>query len=54
MKIILYLYLKKLEYLNNNINKNNLNIVIDDDINIIKHIKNNLNIKVFHASSIID
>ena len=45
----------KLEYLKNNININNLNIVIDDDINIIKNIKNNMpNICIFHVSSIID
>lgn len=43
----------KLDYLNNNID-NNINIVIDDDINVIKHLKNNKNLKIFHVSSIID
>ena len=45
----------KLDYLRNNIILNNLNIVIDDDINIIKKIKNNLKeVKIFHVSSFID
>ena len=45
----------KRDYLENNINTNNLNIMIDDDINIIKEIRNNLHkINIFHVSSIID
>lgn len=44
----------KFEYLNNHLNKNDLNILIDDDINIIKYLNNNLDIKIFHVSSIID
>ena len=45
----------KRDYLENNINTNNLNIMIDDDINIIKEIRNGIHeINIFHVSSIID
>lgn len=44
----------KSNYLKENTNKDHLNIVIDDDIRIIKAIKkNNEDINVFHVSSII-
>jgi len=44
----------KSNYLKENTNKDHLNIVIDDDIRIIKAIKkNNDDINVFHVSSII-
>lgn len=44
----------KSNYLKENINKSHLNIVVDDDIRIIKSIKeNNKEIAIFHVSSII-
>lgn len=44
----------KLEYLDD-IDNSKINIVIDDDINIIKHLKNNTkDIKIYHVSSLID
>ena len=44
----------KSNYLKNNSDKNKLNIVVDDDIEIIKYIKNNNDVNVFHVSSWID
>ena len=42
-------------YLTNNINKKNVNILVDDDITIIKKItSDNKDVKVFHISSIIE
>jgi len=44
----------KSEYLKNETNKNNINVLIDDDNSIIKYIKrNNSDIKLFHISSLI-
>ena len=44
----------KSNYLKENINKTHLNIVVDDDIRIIKVIKkNNEEVNIFHVSSII-
>ena len=34
--------------------KSDINIVIDDDIRIIKKLKENNNLKIFHVSSLID
>ncbi len=44
----------KNNYLNDNANKDHINILIDDDILVIKKIKENKDIKVFHISSIIE
>ncbi|MBQ3475667.1 MAG: hypothetical protein IJH20_05830 [Bacilli bacterium] len=45
----------KSDYLTNNINKKNVNILVDDDITIIKKItSDNKDVKVFHISSIIE
>ena len=44
----------KLNYLKKNISKSDVNIVIDDDINIIKNIKTEENINIYHVSSLID
>ncbi len=45
----------KSNYLNENINKNHINILIDDDSQIIrKVVKDNKEVKVFHISSIIE
>ncbi len=43
----------KSNYLKNSINKNHINILIDDDSVIIKKVKENEDVKVFHISSII-
>lgn len=44
----------KSNYLKDNINKNRINIVVDDDNEIIKYIKkNNTEIKIFQISSLI-
>ena len=45
----------KSEYLTRNINKDHINILVDDDITIIKKItSDNKDVKVFHISSIIE
>ena len=45
----------KSNYLNNNANKDHINILIDDDSRIIwKVVDNNPDVKVFHVSSIIE
>ena len=43
----------KLNYLNENA-KDDINIVIDDDIRIIKRLKENKNLIIYHVSSLID
>ena len=45
----------KSKYLKEHTNSDDINILVDDDPSIIKHVtKNNDNIKVFHVSSIVD
>ena len=45
----------KSDYLTNNINKNHINILVDDDIPVIKMItSDNKDVKVFHISSIVE
>ncbi len=45
----------KSKYLKEHTNSVDINILVDDDPSIIKHVtKNNDNIKVFHVSSIVD
>lgn len=45
----------KSNFLKSHCNKNEVNIVVDDDNEIIKYIrKNNINIKIFQDSSLID
>ena len=45
----------KSKYLSEHTNNDDINILVDDDPSIIKHVtKNNSNIKVFHVSSIVD
>ena len=43
----------KFNYLNENAVAD-INIVIDDDIRIIKKLKENKNLKIYHVSSLID
>ena len=45
----------KSDYLTNNINKEHVNILVDDDITVIKKISSdNKEVKVFHISSIVE